>query len=369
MAWVTPRTWVDGPHITAAQMNEISDALRETAPAKAQAAGDIFVGTGANAIKRLVIGSSGQVLKSTGSDVEWSSSPTPITTQGDLIVGDTNGNATRLPKGSEGQELQPTATGLQWAWPGRHPFDLYPSKQWWAGSSAYDFSLSGNVGGSIVARDLTLTGNITIYSASPAYWVCRTITLSANVSVSCKSIYGSGYVSPAGGGSGTLGGGNLDAGGTGAYGCGGGGNAGNSSSSRRAGGSGTISLSTQTIANSVKENLLSGSYFGGGGIPGSYATQQQLAGGGIFVIIANSITYGSHTLSIDCDGDNGTAVGLGANGGGGGGLCLVFVKTGTLPTVSASGGSQVSNVGLGSQAYGGAGGAGTAYANAAFPWT
>lgn len=51
MAWSAPMTAVSGTAFTAAQFNQyVRDNLLETAPAKATAAGQIFVSTAANAI-------------------------------------------------------------------------------------------------------------------------------------------------------------------------------------------------------------------------------------------------------------------------------------------------------------------------------
>jgi hypothetical protein len=50
MAWVAPPTFVSGNVLTAALLNILSGDLNELAPAKATAAGQIFVSTGANAI-------------------------------------------------------------------------------------------------------------------------------------------------------------------------------------------------------------------------------------------------------------------------------------------------------------------------------
>jgi len=75
MSWTAPRTFVTAEVVTASIMNtHVRDNLLETAPAKATAAGDIFVATAANAIKRLVLGSAGKVaqVNSAGNDVEWS---------------------------------------------------------------------------------------------------------------------------------------------------------------------------------------------------------------------------------------------------------------------------------------------------------
>jgi hypothetical protein len=64
MAWVAPRTWVTGEIVTAAYLNSnVRDNTLETAPAKAAAAGDIFVATGANAIKKVTVGSAGSIVR------------------------------------------------------------------------------------------------------------------------------------------------------------------------------------------------------------------------------------------------------------------------------------------------------------------
>lgn len=57
MAWSTPLTAVSNATLTAAQWNaSVRDNLLETAPAKATAAGQWFVGTGANSIAARGIG-------------------------------------------------------------------------------------------------------------------------------------------------------------------------------------------------------------------------------------------------------------------------------------------------------------------------
>ena len=58
MAWTAPMTAVAGNTLTAAQWNtHVRDNLLETAPAKATAAGRIFVTTAANAIAERVVDS------------------------------------------------------------------------------------------------------------------------------------------------------------------------------------------------------------------------------------------------------------------------------------------------------------------------
>ncbi|MGQ0670619.1 MAG: hypothetical protein ACT4PO_13260 [Actinomycetota bacterium] len=64
MAWTAPRTWLEGEQTTAAILTaHLRDNLRETAPAKIAAAGDLAIGAGANALKRLGIGKGGQFLQ------------------------------------------------------------------------------------------------------------------------------------------------------------------------------------------------------------------------------------------------------------------------------------------------------------------
>lgn len=50
MTWSTPPTWTTGQVITSAALNILRDCLLETAPAKAAAAGRIFVSSGVNSI-------------------------------------------------------------------------------------------------------------------------------------------------------------------------------------------------------------------------------------------------------------------------------------------------------------------------------
>lgn len=58
MAWITPLTAISTAALTSAQWNaSVRDNLLETAPAKATAAGRIFVSTGANAIAERAISS------------------------------------------------------------------------------------------------------------------------------------------------------------------------------------------------------------------------------------------------------------------------------------------------------------------------
>ena len=106
MAWTTPRIWDDGIIISAAQMNAVSDNLRETAPAKAEAYGDIFYATGANQIERLPFSQGRRQLTNDGTRPAWSNVPSPLRNFGEMIVGDSNGNPTvlPLPRSSDGEE-------------------------------------------------------------------------------------------------------------------------------------------------------------------------------------------------------------------------------------------------------------------------
>ena len=72
--WSAPRTWVTGEIVTASYLNSnIRDNFLETAPAKATAAGDIFVATAVNAIKRVPVGSAGSIVSvnSVGNDIQF----------------------------------------------------------------------------------------------------------------------------------------------------------------------------------------------------------------------------------------------------------------------------------------------------------
>ena len=105
MPWEEPPTWIDGPFLRARQMNIMSEDLRQTAPAKAQAAGDLFYATGPNAITRLAKGNNGQFLAVRGEDLAWESFATGFN-RGDLLIGRAAGQAaTRLPPGLDGQIL------------------------------------------------------------------------------------------------------------------------------------------------------------------------------------------------------------------------------------------------------------------------
>ena len=73
--WGGPRTWVTGEALSSGHLNtELMVNMNATAPAKAQAAGDIFVGTGPNRIQRLAIGEDEAVLtadSTTTTGLKW----------------------------------------------------------------------------------------------------------------------------------------------------------------------------------------------------------------------------------------------------------------------------------------------------------
>lgn len=78
MAWTAPRTWVAGEVLTAALLNtHVRDNLLETGAAKVTTAEDILVATGANALKRLAVGTEGQALSVVSGDVAWANLITP----------------------------------------------------------------------------------------------------------------------------------------------------------------------------------------------------------------------------------------------------------------------------------------------------
>ena len=63
MAWSEPRTWADGILSASALSTELKGNFNETAPALAQAKGDLFVGLRKNKIARLPVGADDLVLQ------------------------------------------------------------------------------------------------------------------------------------------------------------------------------------------------------------------------------------------------------------------------------------------------------------------
>jgi hypothetical protein len=72
MAWIAPRTWVNGELVNASLLNtHVRDNMLETAVAKVTTAGDIVYATAANALARLGIGTAGQVLGISAGVPSW----------------------------------------------------------------------------------------------------------------------------------------------------------------------------------------------------------------------------------------------------------------------------------------------------------
>lgn len=113
MPWEDPPVWIDGPFLKAQRMNIISEDLRQTAPAKAQAAGDLFYATGPNTIVRLPKGAVGSYLLQGAQAPQWGPID-PITTEGDLIVGGATGLPERLGIGSNGQVFAAVNGAVGW---------------------------------------------------------------------------------------------------------------------------------------------------------------------------------------------------------------------------------------------------------------
>lgn len=92
MAWTTPLTAVANAALTAAQWNaSVRDNLNETAPAKATAAGQIFVSTGVNAItartpSAAVVATSETTISTTYADLTTAGPSVTVTTGTQAIV-------------------------------------------------------------------------------------------------------------------------------------------------------------------------------------------------------------------------------------------------------------------------------------------
>jgi hypothetical protein len=90
MAWSTPLTAVANAALTAAQWNaSVRDNLLETAPAKASAAGQLFVSTGINTIAARVVAAD---LIAT-SETSTSTSYTNLATTGPTVAATTSASA------------------------------------------------------------------------------------------------------------------------------------------------------------------------------------------------------------------------------------------------------------------------------------
>ena len=359
MVWRAPRIWIDGPHITAAQMNAVSENLRETAPAKAVAAGDLFYATGRNAIERLALGLAGTFLIPGQAAPQWSRVPTPITTQGDLVAGDASGDPSRLPAVERGVLI---AQGGVVSWEG----DDFLNKwwewdAWWSLDPNDDMVLvDGDTfpQGSVLGRDLSIGGSIACL-ASPAVLRFKKIVLTADTTIRCLNSFDEGYAeqglssfapNPGGAGSDGVFGGTSDSGGSGSPGsflCGGGGGG------RGASGSGSFTLNGSPGTDSSQSYSVeritdldtshvrtSGGGKGGrGGWAGAGLPGNGGNGGGVVLIATQSIDLQGHTLSIDASGESGEpgrSAGStfgGTGGAGGGGAIIVIIQNG-VPSIT-----------------------------------
>ena len=121
MAWTAPLTWTTGQIVTAANLNQqIRDNLLETASAKAAAAGDVFVATGANAIKKVTKGTTKQVfrMKTDASEPEWSTIDDFLALAGGTLSGEVNfadNFATRLKLKDYSEQVVIANTGAEYA--------------------------------------------------------------------------------------------------------------------------------------------------------------------------------------------------------------------------------------------------------------
>ena len=118
MAWTAPYTWTTDELVAAARMNaSLRDEQRETAPAKAEATGDLFVGIGTNQIARVAVGADDTVFRADSSEtsgVRWGTvdysdltgtDPVQdlVTTKGDLLVATSADTLARLAVGADGE--------------------------------------------------------------------------------------------------------------------------------------------------------------------------------------------------------------------------------------------------------------------------
>ena len=402
MAWSNPRIWIDGPHITAEQMNAVSDNLRETAPAKAQKSGDLFYATGANEIERIPIGVSGSVLTPSGGVPVWERAPTPITTAGDIVIGDADGDPVRLPVGTGNYILVARGTSLEWE-EESYLKDWWQQDEWWISGSPfqeYDVTLSryggrGFVGTQLITLNTPMvicdtftfeSGTINV-DINPLVIRARQIVLQGNTTIvarrnsSTRFPFGPRQNDLTGGLGGRGGQETPDPlpsvgvaqghdGGHGKRGCGGGGGGG-----RLIGQAGNAYVAARDGQNApsldmddIRETMNGrGTAYGGyGGAAPDSATYS----GGCFIVAAQSInrTTNNYTLTINANGDS---AGSNGRGGSGGGLVVVVIKNGAGGvTATANGGTgNTANVESGGFTYraSGDGGSGTAYVGTAFP--
>ena len=372
MAWEDPRVWSDGAFLTAAQMNQVSGNLRETAPGKAGAEGDFFYVVTQNQISTIPIGPSGSLLTARPSQeppIKWEALPTPLTTQGDLLVGNEDGEADRLPAGEKGQVLTTGGTGLEWDWPIHHWSDLFPDRPWYPEDESADRTVDNNTGSLVTVRDIIINGNVELNSARMIFWVGRRLVVNANATVKVRTrvrfdrddstIYPFGSASYArvahySGASTAL--------------CGVGGGVTNPASA------------TGSFAD-YEDEILNDNFRGGGGTGFPYRSGGAIPtldvegapGGGMLFVVVNEIVLNGSSLTIDARGDDGVPVALNAEdtgGSGGGGGCVAVVSpNGSFPTIVVTGGNgghtRNSNFGF----PGRVGGNGTAYAGRELPWS
>ena len=381
MVWRAPRIWIDGPHITAAQMNQVSENLRQTAPAKAVAEGDLFYALGRNEIARLVLGPAGRFLVPGQTAPQWGLVPTPITSLGDMVVGNSSGEPSRV-SAENGTRVGIMKNGA-FSWEEEVFLERWwEHESWWKKNANYDVTLSGNLGGNnIWARDVVLSGDI-VCKSNPTIIRCRTLTLSSDISirsreeriVSLGSILGfSAYgflgqsdVYPNDGGNALAGDGNLYCGGGGAYGSGN-------------GDDGTATISISSIERVLFGDLaLQGGKGDGRNRPrnasGTRVSGYDAPGGGTIVIAAKNIVRNGHSLTLNARGHGGYRAYFDnedhGDGGGGGGLVVCVVQDGidgiSANVIGGGGGSGI-DIGGNRGTTGGNGGAGSSYIGTAFP--
>jgi hypothetical protein len=75
------RVWRSPENVTAADLNALEAAIGATEAGLAQAAGDLFVGTGPGTLARLPIGSNGQALTVVSGAPAWAPAPEPDRTE------------------------------------------------------------------------------------------------------------------------------------------------------------------------------------------------------------------------------------------------------------------------------------------------
>ena len=401
MAWANPRTWIDGIRLSAAQMNRVSENLRQTAPAKAQAAGDLFFATARNAIARLPLGASGTFLRpGSGGLPEWGAVPTPITARGDLVIGDVNGNPGRL-ETEDGVRVMIAKSGVV-EWEEEIFLERWwEHSQWWTETSSEDITLTDgdSISRSIIARDVSVSGTINVHTSSVIIRARRIIlgddvifrsrnylnltllnesTFELNQSLGGDS--GITFTSNARSEDGLPG--NVLSGG------GGGGGVGYSGSGFGSVGNPGTDSSVSIDSSFMQEiTRFALEYQGGGGRGGRGGRIQDQNtggfGGGVILIAVKEVVRNGHSLIIDASGEDG-GVGYrtsmnnvgGGGGGGGGGAGAVVIQDGTSGiSIDTSGGDG----GLSGRAPpgttttspnardGGDGGDGTSYLGTSFP--